>query len=94
MPSPKQRQYLELHTQWMFTRELHGYLENGTMRLSDEGECEFATPMSDLWYTMTDAEQDELEVMLVAYPGTPEGPVDCGWVDTIPQSGSMPRIAV
>jgi len=89
--TPLQQQYLELHTKWQLTRELEGCLENGNKRLTDERECEFATPLSDLWYQMTDKEQNELEVALVA---TPQAPVDLGLVDTVPQSGQMPRRAV
>jgi hypothetical protein len=88
IPSRLQKQYIELNTKWQLTRELEGYLENGKMRLSNEREGEFATPLSDLWYQMTNKEQDELEEMLVAIP---EAPVDLGLVDTVPQSGQMPR---
>jgi len=88
--TPLQQQYLELHTRWLLTRELEGYLENGLMRLTVERESDFASPLSDLWYQMTDKEQDELEAMLVASK-TLEAPVSLGLVDTVPQSGQMPR---
>jgi len=95
--TPLQQQYLELNTKWQLTRELEGYLEleHGTMRLSDERESEFAAPLSDLWYQMTDKEQDELEAVLIldweARRKPPEAPTDLGLVDTVPQSGQMPR---
>ena len=92
-----QQQYLELNTKWQRTRELEGYieLEHGTMRLSDEREIEFAVPLSDIWDQMTDKEQDELEAALLpdweARRKPPEAPEDLGLVDTVPQSGQMPR---
>jgi len=95
--TPLQQQYLELNTKWQLTRELEGYieLEHGTMRLSDEREIEFAVPLSDIWDQMTDKEQDELEAALLpdweARRKPPEAPEDLGLVDTVPQSGQMPR---
>ena len=92
-----QQQYLELNTKWQLTRELEGYLEleHGTMRLSDERESGFAEALDGLWYQMTDKEQDELEAVLLpdweARRKPPEAPEDLGLVDTIPQSGQMPR---
>ena len=79
-----------LHTKWLLTRELEGYLENNRKRLSDERESSFASPLTDLWYQMTPKEQDELEEMIEASQ-QPSAPLDLGLVDIEAKSGQMPR---
>jgi hypothetical protein len=75
------KQYLGMLTELLLERELNG----GTLPM--DGESERSAKLEEIWWQLSDEEQDEVEEVVMR---PIEAPVDLGLVDMPAESG-LPR---